>query len=188
MLPNKYAREGDYALDTDTRDEEVKKNKGITGCVLCTLYIMQNVSASTLDSEAEIRHVIEQFRVSIINKDKADFNSLFFSENIPFIAVFSQEMLASKRIENPKYPAVVDFRQFGPPVKMLSGDEAEEEKIWNIKMQTVGYLASAHFNYSDHVNGKKRAWGTVSWSLVKVDSDWKITSVSFTVTEAEGGE
>ena len=90
---------------------------------------MQNVSASTLDSEAGIRQVIEQFRVSIINKDKAGFSSLFFSENIPFIAVFSQEMLESKRIENPKYPAVVDFSQFGPPVKMLSGDEVEEEKF-----------------------------------------------------------
>lgn len=74
---------------------------------------MQDVSASTLgtDSEAEIRHVIEQFRVSIINKDKATFSALFFNESIPFIAVFSEEMLASKRIESPKYPAVVDFSQ-----------------------------------------------------------------------------
>ncbi|WP_139302548.1 hypothetical protein [Thalassotalea sp. PP2-459] len=161
-------------------------NKGITSCVLCALCIMQDASASSLDSETEIRHVIEQFRVSIINKDKAVFSSLFFNENIPFIAVFSEEMLARKRIENPKYPAAVDFSQFGPPVKMLSGDKAEEEKIWNIKVQTDGHLASVHFNYSDHVSARKRAWGTESWSLVKVDSDWKITSVSFTVTEVEG--
>ena len=145
----------------------------------------QAFATSTQDSKAQIHEVIEQFRTSIINKDKETFSALFLSDKVPFIAVFSDEMLTKKRVENPKYPAVVDFTQFGPPVKMLDGDKAEEEEIWNIKIHTDGYLASVHFDYSDHVSGKQRAYGTESWSMIKVEADWKITSVSFTVTELD---
>ena len=60
-------------------------------------------------------------------KDKAVFESLFYSESIPFIAVFSEEMLKAKRKERADYPATVDFGKFGPPSKMLLGDDALEE-------------------------------------------------------------
>lgn len=143
----------------------------------------QALATSIQDSKAEIHSVIEQFRTSIINKDTETFSALFFSEKVPFIAVFSDEMLAKKRIDNPDYPLAVDFGKFGPPSNMLLGDDAEEEKISNVKIQTDGYLASVHFDYKDIVNGKERAWGTESWSMIKLGSEWKITSVSYTVTE-----
>ncbi|MAG75788.1 MAG: hypothetical protein CL811_03415 [Colwelliaceae bacterium] len=143
----------------------------------------QAFAASTQDSKAQIHNVIEKFRTSIINKDTETFGALFFSDQVPFIAVFSDEMLAKKRVDNPEYPLAVDFGKFGPPSNMLSGDDAEEEKISNIKIQTDGYLASVHFDYKDIVNGKERAWGTESWSMIKLGSEWKITSVSYTVTE-----
>ena len=41
------------------------------------------------------------------------------------------------------------------PVKMLPGDDDEEEKIWDIKIETDDYLVIVHFNYSDYVNGKR---------------------------------
>lgn len=43
---HKYAKEGAYAFDTDASDEEMKMTKGITGCVLCALYMMQDASAA----------------------------------------------------------------------------------------------------------------------------------------------
>ncbi|QYJ86414.1 hypothetical protein K0I73_01215 [Shewanella mesophila] len=132
----------------------------------------------------EIRSVVEVFRVSIIQKDKERFKSLFYSDNIPFIAVFSDEMLDLKRKENPNYPRSVDFGKFGSPIeRMISDEEEQEEKIWNVQIETDGYLGSVHFNYSDHVDGYKRAWGTEAWDLVKEDTGWKIVSVTFTVTE-----
>lgn len=149
------------------------------------LMVCNSVFADVSTSETQIREVVEEFRTSIINKDKDVFSSLFLHDNIPFIAVFSEEMLAKKRLENPDYPAAVDFGKFGAPVEMISDTDSQEEKMWNIKVQTDGYLASVHFDYSDHENGKKKAWGTESWSLVKVDTEWKITSVSFTVTEID---
>ncbi|KIO35400.1 nuclear transport factor 2 family protein [Shewanella sp. cp20] len=152
------------------------------------LFVSQTSLAVMSESEIQIREVIEQFRTSIISKDKEVFSSLFFSDEVPFIAVFSDEMLASKRLERPKYPAAVNLGKFGPPANLISENDEQEEKIWNIKVQTDGHLASVHFDYSDHENGKKKAWGSESWSMVKVDSDWKITSVSFTVTELESEE
>ena len=156
------------------------------GLLLVALMISaQHVMATESRHEAEIKAVIEQFRTSIINKDKAVFSSLFFSDDIPFIAVFSKEMLAAKRAVKADYPSVVDFGKFGPPEKMIADTGEQEEKIWNIDITTDGYLASVHFNYSDHENGKQKAFGTESWSMVKVDDNWKITSVSFVVTEIE---
>lgn len=133
--------------------------------------------------QKEIREVIETFRLSIINKDKAMFKSLFYSENTPWIAVFSDEMVAIKRKLKPNFPRTVNFGQFGPPVKMISDTEQQEEKIWDIKIETDGYLGSVHFHYSDHRNGIKKAFGTEAWDLVRGESSWQIVSVKYTVTE-----
>jgi hypothetical protein len=132
----------------------------------------------------EIRAVVESFRVSIINKDKATFLSLFYKENIPWIVVFSDEMVAQRRLKKPSFPRSVDFSKFDGGVnKMISDTAEQEEKIWNLKIETDGYLGSVHFDYSDHHNGYKRAWGTEAWDLVRNDDGWKIISVIYTVTE-----
>lgn len=136
----------------------------------------------------EIKALVEIFRVSIINKDKETFKSLFYSDNIPWIAVFTDEMVNAKRKVKPDYPRTVDFGQFGPPVRMISDDEKQEEKMWNIEIETDGYLASVHFNYSDHRNGVKKAFGTEAWDLVREESGWKIVSVKYTVTEVPTSE
>jgi hypothetical protein len=157
--------------------------KGITLLLISLSFTAFSNPYPTETSESQIRQVVELFRISLLNKDKETFGSLFYSEDIPFIAVFSEDMLKQKRAENPNYPSNVNFGKFGPPTNMISDDEDIEEKIWNLQIQTNQHLASVHFDYSNHVNGKKRAWGTESWSLIKVDESWKITSVSFTVTE-----
>jgi hypothetical protein len=136
-------------------------------------------------SKQQIQAVVEHFRLAIINKDKETFKSLFYSDSIPWIAVFSEEMLAAKRKIKPDYPASVNLGQFGPPETMIANGESQEEKMWNIKIDTDGYLASVHFNYSDHRNGIKRAFGTEAWDLVKDGAQWKIVSVKYTVTEVE---
>jgi hypothetical protein len=131
----------------------------------------------------QISEVVEKFRLSIINKDKTTFQSLFYSDSIPWIAVFSDEMVKMKRKENKDFPRSVDFGKYGPPVRMISDEEAQEEKMWNIKIDTDGYLASVHFNYSDHRGGGQKAFGTEAWDLVREESGWKIVSVKYTVTE-----
>jgi hypothetical protein len=131
----------------------------------------------------EIKTVVETFRLSIINKDKEKFKSLFYSESIPWIAVFSDEMVDVKRKVKPDYPRTVNLGKFGPPVEMIADDEEQEEKMWNIKIETDGYLGTVHFHYSDHRDGIKKAFGTEAWDLVRDESSWKIVSVKYTVTE-----
>ena len=131
----------------------------------------------------EIKTMVETFRLSIINKDKETFKSLFYSDSIPWIVVFSDEMVNARRKVKPDFPRTVDFGKFGPPVKMISETEEQEEKMWNIKIETDGYLGTVHFNYSDHKNGIKKAFGTEAWDLVREESEWKIVSVKYTVTE-----
>jgi len=143
-----------------------------------------NANIDTKTSKKEIREVVETFRLSIINKDKDTFKTLFYSDNIPWIAVFSDEMVKANRKDNPDFPRTINFGKYGPPVKMISDEGQQEEKMWNIRINTDGYLASVHFNYSDNMNGIKKAFGTESWDLVKVGANWKIVSVTYTVTEA----
>lgn len=88
-----------------------------------------------------------------------------------------------KRKVKPDIPRTVDFGKYGPPVKMISDTDKQEEKMWNIKIETDGYLGSVHFNYSDHRNGIKKAFGTEAWDLIREESGWKIVSVKYTVTE-----
>jgi len=89
-------------------------------------------------------------------------------------------MVTDGRKNKADFPRYIDFGKFGPPVKMIS--EEQEEKMWNIKVESDGYLGSVHFNYSDHRDGVKKAFGTESWDLIKDDSGWKIVSVKYTVT------
>jgi hypothetical protein len=138
---------------------------------------------SNLSNEQDIKDVIETFRVSIINKDKETFKTLFYNESTPWIAVFSDEMVDAKRKIKADFPNTVNFGRFGSPVGMISDDDKQEEKIWDIKIDTDGYLASVHFNYSDHRNDIKKAFGTEAWDLVKDGESWKIVSVKYTVTE-----
>ncbi|WP_085297181.1 hypothetical protein [Cognaticolwellia mytili] len=135
------------------------------------------------DFKKEIREVIESFRLAIIEKDKRLFKSLFYSENTPWIAVFSDEMVMNKRKKKANFPRTVNFGKYGPPEKMISETEAQEEKIWDIKIETDGYLGNVYFQYSDHRNGVKKAFGTEAWDLVRTESSWKIVSVKYTVTE-----
>lgn len=138
---------------------------------------------SSLSDEQDIQNVIETFRLAIINKDKETFKTLFYSESTPWIAVFSDEMVDSKRKANANFPNTVNFGKFGSPANMISDDEKQEEKMWDIKIESDGYLASVHFNYSDHRNDIKKAYGTEAWDLVKDGEIWKIVSVKYTVTE-----
>ncbi|NQZ08871.1 MAG: hypothetical protein HRT35_17075 [Algicola sp.] len=140
---------------------------------LLVAFVALALSCSTIARENtqvyknEIRAVVESFRLAIINKDKATFKLLFYSDKIPWIPVFSDEMVAEQRKTKADFPRSVDFGQFGPPENMISDKEKQEEKMSDIKIETDGYLASVHFKYSDHRNGVKKAFGTEAWDYLQ---------------------
>ena len=148
-----------------------------------SLVFNQTLAQSHNAKDDEIYAVINTFKSAIIAKDEEAFKNLFYSDDIPWIAVFTDEMVNKKRITKPDFPRTVNFGKFSSPITMLSGEEEQQEKISNVQIINDGYLASVHFDYKDCEEGKQKAWGTESWGLVKEELGWKINSVTFSVTE-----
>lgn len=133
----------------------------------------------------QIEAVIEAFRTSIIEKDKAKFTALLFSEDIPWTSVVAEETLARTRKKKPEakrvYPSddkgAIEFID-----SIVAEKEPQEEKFENIRIETDGSIASVWFDYSYHDGAKKTNWGKETWQLVRTDGGWKINSVIWSMT------
>ena len=144
-------------------------------------------STATTTSKTEIRKVVEEFRTSLIAKDKVRFLKLFLGESIPWVGVMDDASLKKIRAKHPDTPRADPLH--GPrlgPVPFIEGLAAEkesvEEKFSNIRIDTDGLVASVSFNYSFHMDKVKCNWGQEAWQLVKTDQGWKINSVIYSVT------
>lgn len=58
---------------------------------------------------------------------------------------------------------------------------SKEEKFYNVNIDTDGFIASVTFDFSFWAAGKKGLWGKESWGLVKINKQWKIASVIFSM-------
>lgn len=126
------------------------------------------------DSQAEIKQVMEQMRVSIIEKDAETFKGLFFREDIPWIGIFNPTK--SRKARTIDDGNLVDFIE-----KISRNPETIEEKFWDIDIYTDGDVASASFKYSFHIGDYTQNTGDESWQLVKTENGWKINSVIYSV-------
>jgi hypothetical protein len=74
-------------------------------------------------------------------------------------------------------PSQLDgFAQFLAPSK-----DKIEEKVHNIKIRQDGPLGLVTFNYDFVVNDKVTNSGIAHWQVCKIDGQWKILSVVWTV-------
>jgi len=136
-----------------------------------------------------IKQIVESFRTSLINKDKATYMSLFFSEKPEDIGwQFVSEDTRLMHIRRTK-PDAIKARQI-PSVNFVSlidaavaTPEAREETFSNVSVETDGEIASASFDYTFLANGKKSNWGKEMWQLVRTENGWKIFSVVFTIRD-----
>lgn len=157
---------------------------GLAGC--------QTGAAQTQASArdiAAIKAVVESFRTSLIEKDKATYMSLFFSEKPEDIGwQFVSEDTRLVHIRKAK-PDAIKARQI-PGVNFVSmidaavaTPEQREETFSNIAVETDGEIASVSFDYTFLANGKKNNWGKEMWQLVRTERGWKIFSVVFTIRD-----
>ena len=137
---------------------------------------------------AAIHKVVEQFRTSIINKDKPAFTSLFFSdkpEEVTWQWVVDDVGLALIRKRKPdarksRHVAGENYLSFIDSVTKADARPAEE-KFQDVKVDTDGEVASVNFDYSYLAGGKETNWGREMWQLVRTDAGWKIISVIYSV-------
>ncbi|MGH8075377.1 MAG: nuclear transport factor 2 family protein [Lysobacter sp.] len=139
--------------------------------------------------EAAVAQVVESFRTSIINKDKATYMSLFFSDKPEDIGwQFVSEDIRLEHIRKTK-PDAIKARQI-PRVNFISlidnvvaTEEPREETFSGISIDTDGEIASVSFDYTFLANGKKTNWGREMWQLIRTEGGWKIFSVIYTIRD-----
>ena len=136
---------------------------------------------------AAVRQVVETFRTSVIQKDKAAFMDLFFSDKpelITWQAVVDDASLERIRTTRPQaikarhrpdnnFVAFID--------SILASSEREEETFSDIQIDTDGEVASVSFDYAYLSNAKLMNSGREKWLLVRTEQGWKITSVVYTI-------
>ncbi|MCR6664139.1 MAG: nuclear transport factor 2 family protein [Luteimonas sp.] len=132
---------------------------------------------------AAIRDVVEAFRTSIINKDKAAFVNLFHSDNPAHVTwqfVDDDARVARLKKSIPEARRVVWWPE-NNYLTMIDGiaEAAEpiEEVFRDIVIDTDGEIASVNFDYSILRSGKEAHWGREMWHLVRTDDGWRIISV-----------
>jgi len=149
-------------------------------CVLQSAIAAQNDPKDVV----EIRKVVEAFRTSIVQKDKANFIKLFVSDDpahVTWQLVDDDERVARLKNFVPDVRRVVRWPENNYLTMIdrtiAAGSEPIEEVFRDIVIDTDGEIASVNFNYSLLLAGKEEHWGREMWHLVRTDDGWKIISV-----------
>ncbi|MGK5023503.1 nuclear transport factor 2 family protein [Janthinobacterium sp. RB2R34] len=138
-----------------------------------------NVQAATTQTDRQqLEQVVETFRLSLINKDKASFMKLLYSENIPWIGVIkdkSMNMLEDRGDKVNKITPGASAVKFIDSI--VSDKEAIEEKFDNVRIDSDGDIAQVYFDYNFNRGDYRSNWGQEAWQLVRTTQGWKINSV-----------
>ena len=138
---------------------------------------------------AAIRQVVELFRTSLVNKDKATYMSLFFSgepedigwqfvsedTRLEYIKKTKPDAIKARKIPGNNFIGLIDAA--------VATKEPREETFSNVRVETDGEIASVSFDYTFLANGKKINWGKEMWQLVRTEKGWKIFSVVYTIRD-----
>lgn len=138
---------------------------------------------------AAIEQVVESFRTSLIDKDKARYMGLFFSDKpedigwqfvsedtrLVHIRKTRPDAIKARRIPGNNFISLID--------RAVATREPREETFSNVHIETDGEIASASFDYTFLANGEKTNWGKEMWQLVRTENGWKIFSVIYTIRD-----
>lgn len=138
---------------------------------------------------AAIRQIAQAFQTAIVQKDKAAYLALFFSDNpqeVGWQAVVDDALLAKIQRERPaaiKARRRPDNHFIALIDSVVASPTPEEESFANLKIHTDGEIGSVMFDYVYRSNHIATNWGEEHWQLVRTESGWKIYSVVYTIRE-----
>ena len=167
-------------------------NKKRLGAVLLALLMCGLVSQasaqdaapkfnSNADDITKIRGVLDEFREDIVRKDGDALTKLLLNRDVLFHHANTQEEIDSARKSNAQFDGIGPS-QLGGFVKLLATSKDKlEERFRNIEIRQDGPLGLVAFNYDFVVNDKVHHSGLEVWQVCKVDGQWKILSVTWTV-------
>ncbi|MCA6364703.1 MAG: nuclear transport factor 2 family protein [Bacteroidetes bacterium] len=146
------------------------------------LFLLSFSPDQTKSDEEQIKQVVNSFMHCFEVKDSAAFYSLFHEDPVVWVGITKENTLMKYRKKNPKEP---DFfsDSYQTFYSSITPQEKEAEKFYNLVIHHDECIASVTFDYSFWKNGKPLNWGKESWALIKVNGQWKITSVVFSYEE-----
>lgn len=140
----------------------------------------QLVNAATTAGKTEIRQLLTTFMDCITKKDSVTFYSLFHEQPVTWVGVYRDK--TSEAIVKKDSTAKTYFKDtYQEFFRYILSTQQTEEKFYNVDIVEDGSIASVTFDYSFWENNKKTNWGKESWGLVKINGQWKITSVLFSL-------
>ncbi len=146
--------------------------------ILALFFLTSSINIHAQKTNKNFNRIINTFSDAIKNPEmETEFYNLFLHDSITWATVNAgktKEVLKSKKNYKPYSSA--SFKAFYKMIK--SGNY--EEKFYNIVTNQDKNYATINFDYSFHKESEIKNWGKEYWTLLKVDEQWKITSVLWT--------
>lgn len=141
----------------------------------------QNISEPDKE-KIELQKVLDTFMNSLKTKDSTSLYNLFYEGEVTWVGVY-KDKTQQRRLE--KDPNALNYKtaDYKTWFRSTTKGTVKEEKFYNVNIDTDGSIASITFDFSFWAGGKKGLWGKESWGLVKIDGEWKITSVIFSMEQ-----
>ena len=136
---------------------------------------------SNADDLTKIRSLLEEFRQDIVHKDGYALTKLVLNPNVLFHHTNDQEEVDSARKYNAQFDGIGPSQLDGFTKFLATSKDKIEEKFHNIEIRQDGPLGLVTFNYDFVVNDKVTNSGIEHWQVCKIDGQWKILSVVWTV-------
>ena len=129
----------------------------------------------------KIRSLLEEFRQHITRKDGNALAKLVLNPNVLFHQINGQDEIDSARKKNAQFDGIGPSQLDGLAKFLATSKDKIEEKFHNIEIRQDGPLGLVTFNYDFVVNDKITNSGIEHWQVCKIDGQWKILSVAWTI-------
>ena len=167
-------------------------NKKRLGAVFLALLMCGLVSqASAQDAEpkfnsngddlTKIHGLLEEFRQDIIRKDGYALTKLVLNPDVLLHHTNTQEEIDSARKYNAQFDGIGPSQLDGFAKLLATSKDKLEERFRNIEIRQDGPLGLVTFNFDFVVNDKVTRSGLEHWQVCKIDGQWKILSVAWTI-------
>lgn len=139
-------------------------------------------AAQSVNDEPEIQLLIDQFRESIVEKDKGKFLATFLHNSVTWQAATSDKRHTLEIKSDPE-ARKVSYDPSDTPESFIDGivkSQANiEETFSGVEIDSDGTVASVAFNFEFLVDGQATNVGREYWLLVKTATGWKIAAVTW---------
>jgi len=136
------------------------------------------------DDITKIRGVVEEFRRDIIRKDGYALTKLVLNSDVLFHHTDTQEEIDSARKYNAQFDGIGPSQLDGFCETPRYSRDKLEERFRNIEIRQDGPLGLVTFNYDFVINDKVHHSGLEVWQVCKIDGQWKILSVAWTIHDS----